>query len=189
MWAEELEKWLPHLRPSQVHVIESRTDRLTALPQQQAERADNAGACGRAADGTAADEVPEAHAGGAMRPALQLGTDGPQAAALGERSAPAMAQHARATDAVMLPSVTITSYEMLKRLSCLACQKGAALAEQPAWMGPARAADAGQLQAPNGRARQQQQQQGAGASAVGSCLGPGERWVIGPLIMRQGIQP
>ena len=28
-WAEELAKWLPHVRPSQVHVIEGRTDRLS----------------------------------------------------------------------------------------------------------------------------------------------------------------
>lgn len=28
VWAEELAKWLPHLRPSQVHVIEGRIDRL-----------------------------------------------------------------------------------------------------------------------------------------------------------------
>ncbi len=27
-WAEELARWLPHLRPSAVHVIEGRTDRL-----------------------------------------------------------------------------------------------------------------------------------------------------------------
>ena len=34
-WAEELAKWLPHVRPSQVHVIEGRTDRLSGseLPQ------------------------------------------------------------------------------------------------------------------------------------------------------------
>lgn len=29
-WAEEFEKWLPHLRPAHVHVIESHADRLTA---------------------------------------------------------------------------------------------------------------------------------------------------------------
>ena len=28
VWAEELEKWLPHLRPSSIHVIEGKTDRL-----------------------------------------------------------------------------------------------------------------------------------------------------------------
>ena len=27
-WAEELARWLPHLRPSAVHLIEGRTDRL-----------------------------------------------------------------------------------------------------------------------------------------------------------------
>lgn len=27
-WAEEIARWLPHLRPSAVHVIEGRTDRL-----------------------------------------------------------------------------------------------------------------------------------------------------------------
>ena len=34
-WAEELAKWLPQVRPSQVHVIEGRTDRLSGsdLPQ------------------------------------------------------------------------------------------------------------------------------------------------------------
>ncbi len=63
VWAEELEKWLPHLRPGQVHVIEGREHRLTQLHK----------------------------------------------------------------DAVELPAVTITSYEMMKRLSCEACQKGAAV--------------------------------------------------------------
>jgi SNF2 family DNA or RNA helicase len=35
VWAEELAKWLPRLRPSQVHVIEGKQDRLerTVLPQ------------------------------------------------------------------------------------------------------------------------------------------------------------
>ena len=28
LWAEELEKWLPHLRPSSIHVIEGKSDRL-----------------------------------------------------------------------------------------------------------------------------------------------------------------
>ena len=28
VWAEELEKWLPHLRPSSIHVIEGKSDRL-----------------------------------------------------------------------------------------------------------------------------------------------------------------
>jgi hypothetical protein len=28
VWAEELEKWLPSIRPSRIHVIESKTDRL-----------------------------------------------------------------------------------------------------------------------------------------------------------------
>lgn len=34
VWAEELEKWLPHLRPSSIHVIEGKSDRLqgSALP-------------------------------------------------------------------------------------------------------------------------------------------------------------
>ena len=34
-WAEELAKWLPQIRPSQVHVIEGRTDRLSgsSIPQ------------------------------------------------------------------------------------------------------------------------------------------------------------
>ena len=30
VWAEELEKWLPALRPSRIHVIESKADRLRA---------------------------------------------------------------------------------------------------------------------------------------------------------------
>ena len=30
VWAEELEKWLPALRPSRIHVIESKADRLQA---------------------------------------------------------------------------------------------------------------------------------------------------------------
>ncbi|KAK9812930.1 hypothetical protein WJX72_005929 [[Myrmecia] bisecta] len=35
VWAEELEKWLPHLRPCHIHVIEGKTDRLQGqdLPQ------------------------------------------------------------------------------------------------------------------------------------------------------------
>ena len=33
VWAEELERWHPHLRPSQVHVIENRTDRLDISKQ------------------------------------------------------------------------------------------------------------------------------------------------------------
>ena len=34
VWAEELEKWLPHLRPSSIHVIEGKSDRVqgSALP-------------------------------------------------------------------------------------------------------------------------------------------------------------
>ena len=28
VWAEELEKWLPSIRPSRIHVIESKADRL-----------------------------------------------------------------------------------------------------------------------------------------------------------------
>ena len=28
VWAEELEKWLPGVRPSRIHVIESKADRL-----------------------------------------------------------------------------------------------------------------------------------------------------------------
>ena len=31
VWAEELERWLPHLRPSHIHVIEGRTDRCGAF--------------------------------------------------------------------------------------------------------------------------------------------------------------
>ncbi|WIA10259.1 hypothetical protein OEZ85_010458 [Tetradesmus obliquus] len=61
VWAEEVERWLPHVRPGQVTVIEGKEDRLCDLPE-----------VGR-----------------------------------------------RAT----LPQITITSYEMMKRLSCPACQK------------------------------------------------------------------
>ncbi len=28
VWAEELEKWLPSVRPCRIHVIESKADRL-----------------------------------------------------------------------------------------------------------------------------------------------------------------
>ncbi|GIM10874.1 hypothetical protein Vretimale_14474, partial [Volvox reticuliferus] len=59
VWAEELEKWLPHLRPSHIHVIEGKANRLT----------------GRASRGQA------------------------------------------------LPRITITSYEMMRRLTCPACSK------------------------------------------------------------------
>ncbi|GAX84585.1 hypothetical protein CEUSTIGMA_g12006.t1 [Chlamydomonas eustigma] len=56
MWAEEIEKWLPHVRPSQIRVVEGRSDRLTYI---------------------------------------------------GDKSS--------------LPLITITSYEMTKRLTCQAC--------------------------------------------------------------------
>lgn len=58
VWAEEFEKWLPHLRPSQIHVIEGREDRLA----------------GRG-------------------------------------------------DGVDMPLITITSFEMLRRLTCDACRQ------------------------------------------------------------------
>jgi hypothetical protein len=61
VWAEEVERWLPHVRPGQVVVIEGKEDRLCDLPD-----------VGRRAE---------------------------------------------------LPQITITSYEMMKRLSCPACQK------------------------------------------------------------------
>jgi hypothetical protein len=28
VWAEELERWLPHVRPSQIHIVEGKADRL-----------------------------------------------------------------------------------------------------------------------------------------------------------------
>lgn len=31
VWAEELEKWLPHLRPSCIHVIEGKEDRVAQV--------------------------------------------------------------------------------------------------------------------------------------------------------------
>jgi hypothetical protein len=61
VWAEEVERWLPHVRPGQVVVIEGKEDRLCDLPD------------------------------------------------VGRRA--------------QLPQITITSYEMMKRLSCPACQK------------------------------------------------------------------
>jgi hypothetical protein len=61
VWAEEIERWLPHVRPGQVVVIEGKEDRLCDLPD------------------------------------------------VGRRA--------------QLPQITITSYEMMKRLSCPACQK------------------------------------------------------------------
>lgn len=63
VWAEEVERWLPHVRPGEVTVIEGREDRLCDLPDANARRLEK------------------------------------------------------------LPGITITSYEMLKRLSCAACQK------------------------------------------------------------------
>lgn len=36
-WAEELERWLPHLRPSSVHVIQGKVDRLDAKANPQVE--------------------------------------------------------------------------------------------------------------------------------------------------------
>lgn len=63
VWAEEIERWLPHVRPGEVTVIEGREDRLCDLPDANARRREK------------------------------------------------------------LPAITITSYEMMKRLSCAACQK------------------------------------------------------------------
>jgi SNF2 family DNA or RNA helicase len=31
VWAEELEKWLPHLRPSSIHVIEGKEHRVAQV--------------------------------------------------------------------------------------------------------------------------------------------------------------
>lgn len=31
VWAEELEKWLPHLRPASIHVIEGKEDRVAQV--------------------------------------------------------------------------------------------------------------------------------------------------------------
>jgi hypothetical protein len=98
VWAEELERWLPHLRPAGIHVITGKDDRLCALPE-----------------------------GGRRQ---------------------------------QLPQVTITSYEMMKRLTCEACQKGAACSSQ--------------------QARAQQQWRGGGSgkeegSGVLQCTGPGRR--------------
>jgi len=92
VWAEELEAWLPRLRPSLVHVIEGRGQRLT----------------GR-------------------------------------------------SDAAALPPVTITSFEMMKRLSCAHCCGGgggvgstgtAAAASSASGSGGAAAATAGRCAGP-----------------------------------------
>ena len=36
VWAEELERWLPHLRPSSVHIIYSKSNRLPGASEAQA---------------------------------------------------------------------------------------------------------------------------------------------------------
>lgn len=34
-WVEEIEKWLPHLRPSSIHIIYGKTDRLPSQSEAQ----------------------------------------------------------------------------------------------------------------------------------------------------------
>lgn len=109
VWAEELEKWLPHLRPGRVRVIEGRDDRICL---QQA-----AAAAGGVQPGAGGGNPQDAGGGG-----------GPEAPGGAPAAAAAGAAAARDPDAIraLMPAVTITSYEMMKRLSCEACQKGAA---------------------------------------------------------------
>jgi hypothetical protein len=103
VWAEELERWLPHLRPADVRVIEGRDDRLTSLPGEES----GGGGGGRGRGG-----------GG--------GSGGGGAAALG---APALANESaeeeRQRRRRSMPRVTVTSFEMMKRLTCDFCQRGA----------------------------------------------------------------
>jgi hypothetical protein len=121
VWAEELEKWLPHLRPASIHVIEGKENRVSQVTGWLAGlvSAEADGACvwmgvatwwvGLAAvcmDGsvsclhsrTAAAAVAFTH------PALPL------------------LPRAHPTLQGSLPLVTITSYEMMQRLTCDACK-------------------------------------------------------------------
>jgi hypothetical protein len=179
VWAEQIEEWLPHMRPAHVHVIEGRDQRLTGLkpgkaaPKAKAAKAaviDIAGAtiassgdgCGLAglAAGGSGDEAaePRDNGGAAGTPSVEAAGTVPGAGGA----------------ATGLPRITITSYEMLKRLSCDACIKGAALREPLHWVG----ADGGVSVAARVRPplQQQQQQQRAVAGLNTSdvaCRGPG----------------
>lgn len=101
VWAEEIERWLSHVRPGSITVIEGKEDRLCDLPDQQR--------------------------------------------------------------AVELPAVTITSFEMMKRLSCEACQKGASVAGS---------SDAGRRHGGGGGIRGAAAA-GRGAHSCTACRGPG----------------
>lgn len=39
-WAEELERWLPHLRPSAIHIIYNRSNRLPTQSEAQVQPLD-----------------------------------------------------------------------------------------------------------------------------------------------------
>ena len=53
VWAEELEKWLPHLRPSCIHVIEGKEDRVGQVGRH--DRGIGAGRSYRSTVGTTRD--------------------------------------------------------------------------------------------------------------------------------------
>jgi len=120
VWAEELEKWLPHLRPGAVRVIEGREDRISL---QAAGEGGNGTGSSKAAKGKTQQQAAAAE----QRRGDEI--ESAEAAAAGSASAAdGLSAVAKDPDAIraLMPSITITSYEMMKRLSCDACQKGIA---------------------------------------------------------------
>ena len=113
VWAEELEKWLPHLRPSCIHVIEGKADRVAQARAQRACFAAAQRALGGGLGGHALLRAQWAQGPGVHRcPAcLPVGLPGPP-----------LCSRASLCLQGALPHVVITSYEMMQRLTCDACK-------------------------------------------------------------------
>lgn len=100
VWAEELERWLPHLRPSRIHVIEGKEHRVAQV-------------CGR-------------HS--AMRSRLVVALQGCErvgSSRQGQQAWPVKLHCDCLSPPVLqgsVPLVCITSYEMMQRLTCDACK-------------------------------------------------------------------
>lgn len=107
VWAEELEKWLPHLRPSCIHVIEGKEDRVGQVGRH--DRGIGAGRSYRSTVGTTR--------GGGRVAALRLRAfvHPPSCWLTVYAASAAFVQGS-------LPHVVITSYEMMQRLTCDACK-------------------------------------------------------------------
>jgi len=142
-----------------VHVVEGKEHRLTSLHKGTT----SGGSAGPAAtatvtangpagaDGAAAGQQPPSLSAAALAAAQATreagGGDAAAASAAAAATAAAAAAAAAATAAQaspegeaaqQLPLITVTSYEMLKRLSCEPCRKGCALYERCSWMQPGR---------------------------------------------------